>query len=257
MMRVSVPIRSATLLLVAAVSISCYGQAGSLNLDQVISRMEQARAAERDQNPPYTVTREYQLAPAGAPKPSSQVLAQVSYTPPSEKEYVIVKSEGSERGEGIVRKVLDHEASMTGHSKPYDISAENYDFALLGHETQAGRDCYILQLSPKRQIVGLIVGKAWIDATTFRVRRVDGLMAKSPSFWIKQVHVTINYGAVNGVWLETSTQAVADVRLAGTHVLTSKELDVQTGSLSARATKPQLKRQRRPNMADAATWVAR
>jgi hypothetical protein len=220
--------------------------------------MEQAKAAERDQNPPYTVTREYQLAPAGAPKPSSQVLAQVSYTPPSEKEYVIVKAEGSERGEGIVRKVLDHEASMAGHTQPYDISPANYDLTLLGHETQAGRDCYVLQLSPKRQVIGLVVGKAWIDATTFRVRRVDGLMAKSPSFWIKQIHVTINYGDVNGVWLETSSQAVADVRLAGTHVFTSRELDVQAGSVSARAAKPQLKRQRRlPNIADTATWVAR
>jgi hypothetical protein len=220
--------------------------------------MEQAKAAERDQNPPYTVTREYQLAPAGAPKPASQVLAQVSYTPPSEKQYVIVKAEGSERGERIVRKVLDHEASIAGHTQPYDISSANYDLTLLGRETQAGRDCYVLQLSPKREVIGLVVGKAWIDATTFRVRRVDGLMAKSPSLWIKQIHVTINYGDVNGVWLETSSQAVADVRLAGTHVFTSRELDVQSGSVSARAAKPQLQRQRRlPNMSDTATWVLR
>ena len=238
--------------------MNCHGQAGPLNLAQVVSRMEQAKAAERDQNPPYTVTREYQLAPAGAPKPASQVLAQVSYTPPSEKQYVIVKAEGSERGERIVRKVLDHEASIAGHTQPYDISSANYDFTLLGHETQAGRDCYVLQLSPKREVIGLVVGKAWIDATTFRVRRVDGLMAKSPSLWIKQIHVTVNYGDVNGVWLETSSQAVADVRLAGTHVFTSRELDVQSGSVSARAAKPQLQRQRRlPNMSDTATWVLR
>ena len=257
-MRVPAPIRLTALLLFAAVPISCFGQAAPLSLDQVVSRMEQVRAAEQDQNPPYTVTREYQLASAGAPKPSSQVVAQVSYTPPSDKQYVIVKAEGSDRGTGIVRKVLDHEASMAGHSQPYDIGLANYDFALLGRENLEGRDCYILQLSPKRQGVGLVVGKAWVDATSFQVRRIDGVMAKSPSLWIKQLHVTINYGHVNGVWLQTSTQAVADVRLAGTQVLTSRELDVQTATVSATAAKPQVKRLRRtPNMADSAIWVAR
>lgn len=246
------------LIMVAAAPLVCRAQSEPMKVEQIVSRMEQARSAERDRNPGYTVTREYQLAPAGAPQPSSEVVAQVSFIPPSDKEYVIVKAEGSSRGAGIVRKVLDHEAAMAGHTKPYEVSAENYDLVLVGRETIDGHDCYVLQLSPKREAVELVRGKAWVDARDFQIRRIDGETAKSPSFWIKNVHVTINYGHVNGVWLETSTQAVADVRFAGPHILKSKELDVQAASISARASRPQLKRRDRDHMmADTATWVAR
>jgi hypothetical protein len=246
------------LMMVAATPLICGAQSEPMKLDQIVSKMEQARSAERDRNPGYTVTREYQLAPAGAPRPSSKVVAQVSFTPPSDKEYVIVKAEGTSRGAGIVRKVLDHEAAMAGHSKPYDVSPENYELGLVGRETIDGRDCYVLQLSPKREAVELVRGKAWVDARDFQIRRIDGETAKSPSFWIKRVRVTINYGQVNGIWLETSTQAVADVRLAGTHVLTSKELDVQAVSLRGRVSRPQTKRRSGNHvLADTAIWVAR
>lgn len=218
--------------------------------------MQQARAADRERNVAYTVTREYRLAPAGAVQPSSQVVAEVSFVPPAEKQYTIVKSEGNDRGTGIVRRILDHETLMASHWQPHDISPANYDFALLGHEAIDGHDCYVLQLQPKRAAVELVRGKAWVDAGSFEVRRIAGEMAKSPSVWVKKVDVTLNYGNVNGVWLETSTEASADVRLAGTHVLTSRELDVSTATYSARASKPQTRRQPSRPLADTAAWVA-
>ena len=85
------------------------------------------------------------------------------------KDYSIVKSEGSDRGKSIVRKVLDHESEMANHSDEHAVTARNYDFALLGRELVNGRDCYVLQLSPRRQAVELIRGKAWVDANSFTV----------------------------------------------------------------------------------------
>jgi hypothetical protein len=242
--------------LLSTVSVFCFAQ--SVTLDQIVARMQQARAADRGNNPPYVVTREYQLSPAGAPRPSSQVVAQVSYNPPAAKDYAIVKAEGNDRGESVVRKVLEHETSSTDRqSQSREIAPSNYDLTLLGRESMNGRDCYVLQLAPKRQEVELIRGKAWVDARDFRLRRIDGEMAKSPSMWIKQVHVTMDFGLVNGIWLETASRAVADVRMAGTHVLTSRELDVQTASVSAKLGQPhQSQRERRHIVADTAAWVA-
>lgn len=250
------PLRRSTLLIVVAAPLLGWAQSSSLPLDQIVSRMEQVRAAERQNNPGYTVTREYQLAAADALQPASEVVAQVSFSPPAEKQYVIVKAEGNERGAGIVRKVLDHETSMAGHSG-HEISSANYDFALLGRETIEGHDCYVLQLSPRREEVELVRGKAWIDSRSFDILRVKGETAKSPSMWLKKLTVTINFGHVNGVWLETSTQAVADVRFAGTHVLTARELDVQTETLSARARAPRMRQRSQSHIAaDTAAWVA-
>ena len=249
-------IRSAILLVVGfgAAACVCLAQSANLRLDQILDRMAQAKAAEHEHRIPYTVEREYQLAAAGAAQPSSQVIADVSYIPPGEKQYVIVKSEGNDRG--IVRRVLDHEVAMSSHSQPHDISSANYDFALLGREAIDGVECYVLQLSPKRDAAELVRGKAWVDAANFQIRRIVGETAKSPSFWVKNVNLTINFGERNGVWLQTSTRAVADVRLAGTHVLTSRDLDVSIGTVSARVVKPVDQQRNRQRMADAAAWVA-
>jgi hypothetical protein len=209
----------------------------------------------------YTVTREYQLTVQGAGQSDAQVVAQVNFTPPGTKDYTIVKSQGGDRGTGIVRKVLDQESSMAGHSQSHEVNTQNYNIALAGRETIDGHDCYVLQLTPKRETVELVRGKAWVDARSFELRRIAGKTAKSPSFWIKNLDVTVNYGEVKGVWLQISTQATADVRIAGPHVLTSRELDVQTATFSASAQAPAKASSRRMNahrtVADAATWVPR
>jgi len=255
-MRIWVLLRPIILIFAAAPCL-CWAQKANLTIDQIVARMQQASTAERTGTPGYTVTREYWLSAADAPQPASDVVAQVTFIPPSDKQYVIVKAEGNERGAGIVRKVLDHEAAMAGRWRLHDISRDNYDFALLGHETIAGHDCYVLELSPKREAVELIRGKAWVNAQNFHLIRVAGETVKSPSMWLKKLTVTLNFGQVNGVWLETSTRAVADVRFVGPHVLTSREIDVETDALSARARSPRLQQRSSSHLAsEAADWVA-
>jgi hypothetical protein len=244
--------------MICAWAMVCVGQA-NLSLGQIVSRIQQARTIEHDHSIPYKVTREYQLLAQGAAQANSQVVAEVSFVPPAAKEYTIVKAEGSDRGTSIVRKILDHEVTMATHADANELSPANYDFTLIGRDTIDGHDCYLLGIAPKREAVELVRGRAWVDANTFDIRRIQGQTAKSPSFWIKNLNVTLNYGAVNGV--QTSTQAVADVRIAGPHVLTSRELDVQTATYSARSQAPSRIRAQRSTgrraVADAATWVAR
>lgn len=240
-------------------SFPSWGQSANLTLDQILANMQRAETSFHEQGTAYTVIREYQLSAQGAQRPSSDVVAQVNVLSPSAKDYSIVKSEGSDRGASIVRKVLDHETQMAGQNDQHEISRRNYDFALLGRETVDGHDCYVLQLKPKRQVVELINGKAWIDAQNFAMRQIQGSTAKNPSMWLKGLTLTINYGQVNGVWVQTSTQAVADVRFAGPHVLTSRELDVRPALLSAQAKAQWQARQHRNHHAeaDAAAWMAR
>ena len=245
----------------ATLPLLSWGQAQTLRLDQILTRMDQVRTAERDHSVAYSVTREYVLAAQGANEADSQVVAQVNFTPPGAKDYTIVQSQGGDRGTGIVRKVLDQESSMAGHVESHEVSLKNYDIALLGRETVDGHDCYVLQLSTKRDAVELVRGKAWVDAGNFDLRRIAGKTAKSPSFWIKNLNVIVNYGEVKGVWLQLSTQATADVRIAGPHVLTSRELDVKTSTFSAREQVPAKATPRRSTahrtVADTATWVPR
>ncbi len=242
-----------------ATPVLSWGQSQILPLADIVSRMEQVQIASRDHDVAYQVTREYQLSTPGTQSPSSNVVAQVNFVPPGTKDYTIVKSEGSSRGENIVRKVLDHEAQMANHAEQHEVTGRNYDFALLGRETIDGHDCYVLQLMPKRQTEELIRGKAWIDAGDFTIRRMEGAPAKNPSLWIRNLTVTINYGDVSGIRVATSTRAVADIRFAGTHMLTSREIDLRTAAVDARNQLPARKRHSNPRhaAADTAVWVAR
>jgi hypothetical protein len=238
---------------------ACVAQSKPITLDQILAGVQQTET-EHQQDGAYTVTREYQLSAAGQQQPNSDVVAQVNFVSSAATDFSITKSEGSGRGTGIVRKVLDHETQMASHPELHSISPANYDFALLGEEAVDGHKCYVLQLKPKRQAVELIDGKAWIDTDDFSVRRVQGRTAKSPSLWIKNLNLTINLGKVDGVWVQTSTQAVADVRLVGPHVLTSRELDVRRATISAQAQPPARVHQRRNSrhvIADSAAWLAR
>ncbi len=223
--------------------------------------MQQAQTESRDRSVAYTETREYQLSASGSQKPDSKVVAEVNFVPPAGKEYTIVQTQGSDRGANVVRKVLDRESHMAGQTDQHAITPSNYDLTLLGREALDGRDCYVLQLIPKRREVDLVRGKAWVDAASFRILRIEGETAKSPSWWIKNLQVTLNYGELNGVWVQNSTHAVADVRLIGTHVLNSRDVDLRTASVTARAIPPQPHIYQRPRSRRAvdntATWVPR
>jgi len=53
--------------------------------------------------------------------------------------------------------------------------------------------------------------------------------AKSPSFWIKGIHITLQYAEPNGMWVPVAFDAIATVRLLGQCTL---------AGLNIRATNP-------------------
>lgn len=199
------------------------------DLHAIVARM-QAAMADRNRDRAYSVTREYTLVPEDASK-AARVVAEVHSVPSGKKDYVI--TEGNGEAEKVVRKVLDHETeSYDSHSGRY-LTTENYDFALLGTEPIDGHTCYVLQLTPRHDGKDMVAGKAWVDAQTFLVRQLAGSPTKSPSWWIKDLQVTLHYRDVDGLWLQDSTQAVAQVRFVGKHILTARDVNVQAGTAVA------------------------
>jgi hypothetical protein len=52
---------------------------------------------------------------------------------------------------------------------------------------------------------------------------------------LKKVHVKIVFGFVGGTWLQTSTEAMADVRIFGNHTLTAEIVDFRKTGVVAKA----------------------
>jgi len=71
----------------------------------------------------------------------------------------------------------------------------------------------------------LISGEVWVDKHSFLVRQIDGEIAKTPSWWLRKVRVKLTFADLDGTWLQTGMEAVADVRILGPHTLTSRILD--------------------------------
>jgi len=202
--------------------------------------MEQRQAQSHADARPYSIVREYRLfAGERAEQPESVVVAQVQFVPPDANSYSIVNTSGSSRGVGIVKRVLDDESQIKKEPNSYGINSENYRFTYKGEQQQIdGHRCYVLGLAAKRKDHRLLDGRVWVDAETYQVRLVQGEPARSPSWWLKKVDVTMHYGDIGGVWAPLSTQAVADVRWFGKRLFTSRELAGSVGSTVAEVQPP-------------------
>jgi hypothetical protein len=204
------------------------------DLDSIISRMEEVASANPSRTRPYTMTREYKIF-RGDEKdaPKTEVVAEISFVPPNVKTFRIVDSEGSGRGTGVIKHILENEAELAKNVKAYEVSRSNYDFQLLGTGDLGGKRCYILGLRPKRHDHSLFDGKAWVDAEDFHILRIEGEPSKSPSFWLRKSYVTLTFADMSGLWLPASTESVAELRVFGTYELSSRAVSHQVGDVVA------------------------
>src|SRR6266852_4310333 len=199
----------------------------ALSLTAIIQEMEKAQTEVRPQAP-YQVIREYRLFGANSSTADSTVVAEIDFRPPDSQNYNVQRRSGSSRGEQVVRRILDHEveaAAKRNLSRTAGVTSDNYDFTYIGETVLDGQPCYLLGLKPKRKEKDLISGEAWVDKHLLLVRHIEGELAKTPSWWLKKVRVKLAFDDVEGTWLQTSMEAVADVRIFGPHILTSRILD--------------------------------
>jgi hypothetical protein len=200
------------------VSLSVFSfsqQPSSEQLSYLVQKMEKAQSTMQLSSA-YQVIREYRLFGSDNSRPSSEVTAEVDYRPPNQKTYVIQKRIGSSRGEQVVKRILDHQVEMAAHtSLAAVLTTRNYDFSYLGERPDFGKRYFPLGLQPRRKDKNLVAGTAWVDENSLLVRHVEGELAQSPSWWIRKVHVAIDFANLAGAWQQTRMEAVADVRLVG------------------------------------------
>ena len=226
---------ASSILIYLATAASLSGQTRSAVpiSDEIIAQMSQAQAANRVLFLPYTVTRDYKLFEGQGPNPpKSHVVADITVVPPDSKKYTIEHAAGSALAERIVRKALDGEVAFATDSLATDIRRENYDFVLVGQNELNGRRCYQLELIPRRKSKNLLRGTLWVDAETHLPRRVEGEPAKNPSWWLTDVRISLDYGYVGPMWVQTSSTATADVRILGPSTMVWQDVSYQLGGLT-------------------------
>ena len=199
----------------------------------IVEKMERAQAQVKI---PNHVKRDYRLSRANSATVDSEVIAEIDFRAPGS--YTIEKHSGSSLGAQLVKRVLEHEVGMavsSQKSRSAAVTRENYLFGYLGEAVLDGQSYYLLRLDPKRKQPELIAGQAWVDKQSFLIRRIEGDV-KSPSVWIKKIHLRFDFNFDNPrqMWVLANMEAVADVRFLGARKLTSQVLDYETASVVAK-----------------------
>jgi hypothetical protein len=63
-----------------------------------------------------------------------------------------------------------------------------------------------------------------VDAKTYHIRQIVGMPLKSPSFWIKDLHITLGFASENDMWMSVSMDAIATIRFLGIYALSGRDL---------------------------------
>jgi hypothetical protein len=134
--------------------------------------------------------------------------------------YEIVREGGSEYIRNkVLRPLLENEEKLfaTTDASRSAVTPQNYD--LRGLEDAAEPGLVKLLVKPKRRDVSLIDGAVFVTEDEADLVRVEGRLAKNPSFWIKRVDVVRRYDRISGMRVPVRLDSIAQVRLAGTSTL--------------------------------------
>ena len=205
----------------------------ALTTDQVVAQLVQHNRDRAALLKHYESCRYYAVNYMGFPSGrSAEMLVDMQFNAPAQKEFRIVKQQGS-------RLLLDHvlgeliqtekealDKDNLGHT---DLTPDNYQFRLVGTETVAGQLEYVLEVTPRFKSKFLYHGKIWVDASDFAVSRLSAQPAKNVSFWISHSEIQHEYKKVGEFWLPAHNTSVAHVRFGGTAKLTIDYRDYRIG----------------------------
>lgn len=159
--------------------------------------------------------------------------------------YEIVNERGSEHVRDKVLKALlkrEQELFAAGDAARGALTAANYEFADSVAQEPGVR--YVL-LKPKRKDTLLVDGRMVLSEDGNELLRVEGRLAKNPSFWTSIVNIVRRYARLDGVRVPIATESVAKVKMVGTSRM---EVHYEYESINGRP----VSRQARQMMASAA-----
>jgi hypothetical protein len=134
-------------------------------------------------------------------------------------DYTIVNERGSDTIRNKVLRVMlarEQELVNSGDAQKADLTEQNYDFKAPETDTDGTT---VVPIQARRKDVLLVNGQMVIDPASGDLLRVEGRLAKNPSFWTSLVNVVRRYARIGGVRVPVATDSTAKIRFAGTSQL--------------------------------------
>jgi hypothetical protein len=141
--------------------------------------------------------------------------AVTEYSPESGFRYEI----GAEGGSSLIRSkvlkaVLDGERDVIerGEAARSALAPSNYTFQANGIDSDGLAN---VLLSPRRKERVLVSGMMALNAMDGALVRLQGRLAKNPSFWVKDVDIVRTYERIDGYVVPVALETTAHVRFLG------------------------------------------
>jgi hypothetical protein len=125
----------------------------------------------------------------------------------------------AEGGSGSIRSrvflaSLEKELEMYASGEP-GRAALTHDNYVFDDAAAAADGLAVLDVTPRRKDVLLVDGSIFLNPVDGDLVRIEGRLAKAPSFWIQRVQIVRSYRRIAGARMPVATEAVANIRLAG------------------------------------------
>jgi hypothetical protein len=114
----------------------------------------------------------------------------------------------------VLRPVLEGErtAFLKGEAAKAALAHANYTFEPTGVDADG---LVNIRLSPRRKERMLVAGTMLLSPDDGALVRLQGRLAKSPSFWVKSVQIVRSYKRINNVVLPVRLETNARLKLLG------------------------------------------
>lgn len=145
--------------------------------------------------------------------------AQTEFTVASGLRYEVTAEGGSRYIRArVLRSLLEEErrliAQGTGSSAA--ISTSNYDFRPAGVSEEGFA---VVTLRPRRNDRSLIDGRMFLTTIDGDLARIEGRLARNPSFWLTRVNVVRSYRRIEGAVMPVLLETHGRLRLLGSSSL--------------------------------------
>jgi hypothetical protein len=114
----------------------------------------------------------------------------------------------------VLRAVLEGEREIIagGETARSSLALANYAFQPNGVDDEGLAN---ILLSPKRKERVLVAGTMFLQPDVGDLVRLQGQLAKNPSFWVRNVQIVRSYKRIEGVVVPVTLESTAHVRILG------------------------------------------
>jgi hypothetical protein len=137
------------------------------------------------------------------------------YSPPTGFRYDVTAEGGSSSVcREILRAVLDAERDVIARGETARLSLDRHNYAFEASGVDADGLARV-QLTPLRKDRMLVAGTMFLHPIDGDLVRIQGRLAKSPSFWVTDVDIIRSYERIGGAVVPVALETKVQLRLFG------------------------------------------